>query len=127
MKILLVDDSKTMRSIQRGILTQLGFAQIQEASDGADALARVDNIRPDLILVDWNMPNMNGPAFVRAYRERGGQAAVVMVSAECERPRVVEAVKTGVDNFVAKPFTPDLLAQRIGETVSSRQAVAAAA
>lgn len=127
MKILLIDDSSTMRTIQRGVLAQMGYSSIEEAADGAEGLERADEFRPDLVLLDRNMPNLGGLGFVRAYRERGGSAAIVMVSAECERARVVEAFKAGVDNFVAKPFSPDLLAQRVEETLSRRAEAFAAA
>ena len=68
MKIMLVDDSKTMRSIQKGILTQMGHTDLVEACDGQDALSKVFAEKPDLILLDWNMPNMDGLSFLQAYR-----------------------------------------------------------
>ena len=118
MKVLLVDDSKTMRNIQRGILTQLGYQEIEEAVDGLDALSRVGAFDPDLLLVDWNMPNMDGLTFVKQYRESGKKAPIIMVTTEAEKMRVVEAIKAGVNNYVVKPFTPDVLAERIKETLT---------
>jgi len=117
MKVLLVDDSKTMRNIQKGILTQLGYDQLEEAADGLDALSKIGAFGPELLLVDWNMPNMDGLTFVKKYREQGGTSPIIMVTTEAEKSRVVEAIKAGVNNYVVKPFTPDVLSERIRETL----------
>ena len=118
MKILLVDDSKTMRNIQRGILSQMGYSEVEEACDGLDALSKVGSFAPDLLLVDWNMPNMDGISFVREYRGKGNTTPIIMVTTEAEKSRVIEAIKAGVNNYVVKPFTPDVLQQRIEETLA---------
>jgi two-component system chemotaxis response regulator CheY len=117
MRVLLVDDSKTMRNIQKGILAQLGYTDLQEACDGLDALSKVGAFDPQLLLVDWNMPNMDGLTFVKEYRARGKKAPIIMVTTEAEKARVVEAIKAGVNNYVVKPFTPESLGQRIKETL----------
>jgi two-component system chemotaxis response regulator CheY len=117
MKILLVDDSKTMRNVQKSVLSQLGYTDVVEAADGLDAITKVGAVKPDLILLDWNMPNMDGLTFVQKYRTQGGKALVVMVTTEAEKSRVIAAIKAGVNNYVIKPFTPELLGERIRETV----------
>lgn len=127
MKILLVDDSKTMRNIQKSVLTQLGYTTIEEACDGQDALSKVTAFQPELILLDWNMPNMDGLTFVKMYRQKNKTTPVIMVTTESEKARVIEAIKAGVNNYVIKPFTPDLLSQRINETLARRQQGAPAA
>ncbi|MEL6795601.1 MAG: response regulator [Planctomycetota bacterium] len=118
MKIMLIDDSKTMRNIQKSVLSQLGYTQIEEACDGQDALSKVGAFAPDLLLVDWNMPNMDGLTFVKRYRQTDRTTPIIMVTTESEKSRVIEAIKAGVNNYVVKPFTPDVLSQRISETVS---------
>ena len=122
MKILLVDDSKTMRNIQKSVLSQLGYTEIEEACDGQDALSKVGAFQPDLLLVDWNMPNMDGLSFIKVYRQQNKATPVIMVTTEAEKSRVIEAIKAGVNNYVVKPFTPDLLGQRIRETLEKMSA-----
>lgn len=124
MRIMLVDDSRTMRNIQRNILAQLGFTEVEEAGDGDDALKKVSAFNPDLLLVDWNMPNVDGITFVKRYRAAGGKAPVVMVTTEAEKARVIEAIKAGVNNYVVKPFTPESLQARIKETMAKTTAAA---
>jgi two-component system chemotaxis response regulator CheY len=125
MRILLVDDSKTMRNIQKAVLAQLGYTEVMEAQDGQDALSKAPAFRPELMLVDWNMPNMDGLTFVKAWRATNKATPIIMVTTEAEKSRVIEAIKAGVNNYVVKPFTPDLLSQRIQETLAKTPAAAA--
>ena len=118
MRILLIDDSKTMRNIQKSVLKQLGYTDLEEACDGQDALNKVDAFKPDLCLVDWNMPVMDGLTFVKNFRENDKTTPLIMVTTEAEKSRVIEAIKAGVNNYVVKPFTPDLLSERISETLA---------
>ncbi|MFG0258208.1 MAG: response regulator [Phycisphaerales bacterium JB043] len=122
MRIMLIDDSKTMRNIQKSILTQLGHETLEEAIDGQDALSKVGAFQPDLILCDWNMPNMDGITFVRTYRQTDKTTPIIMITTESERSRVIEAINAGVNNYVVKPFTPEILRQRIDETLSRNAA-----
>ena len=119
MRVLIVDDSKTIRRIQRGILEQIGFSQIEEACDGRDALAKVAEFQPELVLLDWNMPNLDGMGFLTEFRQRDATTPVIMVTTEAEKSRVVEAIRRGVNNYVVKPFTPDILKSRISETLAN--------
>lgn len=118
MRVMLVDDSKTIRRIQRSILEQLGHTEIEEACDGQDALTRVGSFQPELILLDWNMPNMDGLSFLKAFRQKNTATPVIMVTTEAEKGRVIEAIRAGVNNYVVKPFTPEILQKRIGETLA---------
>lgn len=121
MKILIVDDSPTIRSIQVAALKHLGFHEIAEAADGNEALHAIAKDRPDLLIVDWNMPGLDGIALVRKVRETDRTLPIIMCSSEADRPRVVEAIKAGVTDYIVKPFTPE----GIGEKV--RRALAKAA
>ncbi len=118
MRIMLIDDSKTMRNIQKSVLKQLGYTEIEEACDGQDALSKVAAFNPDLCLVDWNMPVMDGLTFVKTFRQKDKSTPLIMVTTEAEKSRVIEAIKAGVNNYVVKPFTPDLLSERITETLA---------
>lgn len=118
MKVMLIDDSKTMRNIQKSVLNQLGYTELEQACDGQDALNKVSAFGPDLILVDWNMPVMDGLTFVQKFRETNKTTPLIMVTTEAEKARVIQAIKAGVNNYVVKPFTPDMLGQRINETLA---------
>jgi len=122
MRIMLVDDSKTMRNIQKSVLAQLGHTEIEEACDGQDALNKVGAFAPELLLVDWNMPVMDGLTFIKTFRQTDRTTPIIMVTTEAEKSRVIEAIKAGVNNYVVKPFTPDLLSQRIQETLQKMAA-----
>ena len=122
MKIMLVDDSRTMRNIQRSALAEMGETNVVEACDGQDALSKVKGEAPDLIMLDWNIPNMDGLSFLKAFRAENKVTTVIMVTTEAEKTRVIEAIKNGVNNYIVKPFTPDLYRQRITETLAKRKA-----
>ncbi len=129
MKILLVDDSRTIRNIQKNVLAQLGFTDVIEAADGVEGLAMISDNKPDMVLVDWNMPNMDGITMVRKVREFDKATPLLMVTTEAEKSRVIEAIKAGVNNYVVKPFTAETLSEKIHQTLAKLkgQPVAAAA
>jgi two-component system chemotaxis response regulator CheY len=118
MRILLVDDSNTMRALQKTVLAQLGYQDVAEATGAQDALDTIETFKPDFVLVGSNLPSMDGLAFVRAYRLRDKSTPIMMVTTEAEKSRVLDAIRAGVNNYVVKPFTPDLLARRITETLA---------
>jgi len=115
MKILLVDDFSTMRRIIRNLLRQLGYANVVEADDGTTALAMLKEEEVDFVISDWNMPKMTGIELLKAVRddEKLKDIFFLMVTAEAEKERVVEAVKAGVNNYVVKPFTAETLKEKI--------------
>lgn len=126
MKILLVDDSRTIRNIQKNVLGQLGHKEIAEAADGVEALKAIAESKPDLVLIDWNMPNMDGITLVRKIRETDKALPLIMCTTEAEKSRVIEAIKAGVNNYVVKPFTAETLAEKINTTLAKLTAAAAA-
>ncbi len=127
MRILLVDDSRTIRNIQKNTLKTLGYDDVTEAADGLEALASIAKQRPDLMLVDWNMPNMDGITLIRKVRETDKALPIIMVTTEAEKTRVLEAVKAGVNNYVVKPFTAETLADKINQTMGRAKPAAATA
>jgi len=118
MKFLLVDDSRTMRNIWKKVLAGLENSEIVEAGDGLEGLNAIKENGPvDMMLVDWNMPNMDGLTMVKKVREADKTTPIIMVTTEAEKPRIIEAIKAGVNNYVVKPFTPDALLGKIDETL----------
>jgi two-component system, chemotaxis family, chemotaxis protein CheY len=118
MRVLLIDDSKTMRTIQKTVLAQMGHTDVHEASDGQEVLSKVGTIKPDLVLLDCNMPNMDGLTFVKMFRQMDKTTPMIMVTTETEKTRVMDAIRAGINNYVVKPFPPELLCRRINETLA---------
>ena len=114
-KILVVDDFKTMRKIIKNILTQLGFKNIIEADDGTTALELLKKQKVDLIISDWNMPKMNGLELLKSIRSDDNLKDIrfIMVTAEAQKESVIEAIKHGVNQYVVKPFTPETLKEKL--------------
>lgn len=115
MRALIIDDSRAMRRILRGIVEPLGF-QVSEAGNGKqglDQLNALDDV--ELVLVDWNMPEMNGLEFVQAVRADSSRQdlKLVMVTTETEPAKMARAMMAGVDEFVMKPFTQDILIDKL--------------
>lgn len=115
MQALVVDDSRTMRMILSMALKNLGF-EVTEASNGQEALERMrQQGKPDVALVDWNMPIMNGHDFVRAVRseEAYQQLPLLMVTTETEMEQVATALQAGANEYVMKPFTTEVLRDKL--------------
>ncbi|MFH1076859.1 MAG: response regulator [Pseudomonadota bacterium] len=113
-KILIVDDFATMRKIVRNILRQLGFTNILEADDGSTALEVLKNEKVDLIMCDWNMPKVSGLQLLKQVRADPNLKDIpfLMVTAEAQKSNIVEAVQSGVTNYVVKPFTAETIADK---------------
>jgi two-component system chemotaxis response regulator CheY len=114
MRFLIVDDSATMRRIIANSLGKLGYADVVQAEDGVDALAKFD-ASISVVITDWNMPRMSGAELAAALRARpDGQAVpILMVTARSERDDLVEALSRGVNNYIVKPFTPQVLKEKL--------------
>jgi two-component system, chemotaxis family, chemotaxis protein CheY len=115
MKILTVDDFSTMRRIIRNMLRQLGYTNVVEAEDGAEALSLLQREKVDFVISDWNMPHMSGLDLLKAIRADDNlkPLPVLLVTAEALKENVVEALKAGVNNYVIKPFTAETLKEKI--------------
>ncbi len=115
MKVLIVDDFSTMRRIVKNILKQIGYSDIEEAEDGNTALARLRQGGFGLVVSDWNMPNMTGLDLLKAIRADNDLSSVpvLMVTAEAKKENVLDAIQAGVNNYVVKPFTADVLKEKI--------------
>ena len=111
---LVVDDSRVMRKVARRILEDLGF-EVAEAGDGSEALTWVRGAMPDVILLDWNMPVMNGLEFLRRLRaEPGGTTPrVIFCSAENHLDRIRQALDEGACEYIMKPFDGDIVASKL--------------
>jgi two-component system, chemotaxis family, chemotaxis protein CheY len=120
MKILLVDDSKMMRTIQKTTLKGLGNVEFAEADDGQDALTIIGSTVGgfNLILVDWNMPNMDGLTLITRIRATDKKTPLIMVTTEAEKSRVMEALKAGANNYVIKPFKGEMLLDKVVKTLA---------
>ena len=115
MKILVVDDFSTMRRIIKNLLRELGFNNTSEADDGNTALPMLQTGSFDFLVTDWNMPGMTGIDLLRAVRadEKLAHIPVLMVTAEQKREQIIEAAKAGVNGYIVKPFTAQILKEKL--------------
>lgn len=115
MKIMVVDDFSTMRRIVKNVLKQLGYENIEEAEDGAQALAKLKNGGYEFMVSDWNMPNMDGLDLLKAVRADAALRGlpILMVTAEAEKEKVVTAIQAGVNNYIVKPFTAEVFKEKM--------------
>ena len=114
-KILTADDAAFMRKVIKDTLTKAGYTEIYEAEDGAIAVEKYNEIKPDLVLMDITMPNMDGLEALKAIRASDPGANVVMCSAMGQETMVIDAIRSGAKDFIVKPFKPD----RVLKTVTS--------
>lgn len=119
-KILIVDDIFTMRQIIRKILEDLGFLNVREADDGDTALPILDDEEFGLVISDWNMKRMQGIDLLRNIRsnEKTKHIPVMLVTAEIKKSQVIEAINAGANGYIAKPFTPETLRDKLNEMMA---------
>ncbi|MDR3073525.1 MAG: chemotaxis response regulator CheY [Deltaproteobacteria bacterium] len=115
MRVLVVDDFSTMRRIIKNILRQIGFTNVVEADDGTTAWDVLNKDKIEFIISDWNMPQMTGIELLRKVRgsEEFGDLPFLMVTAEAQQENIIEAVQAKVSNYIVKPFTADVMKQKI--------------
>lgn len=115
MKVLVVDDFATMRKIIKNVLKQISIEDVIEAENGKHALTVLAGDTVDLIISDWIMPEMTGIEFLKACKNDDNIKKIpfIMVTAEAQKDNIMEAIKSGVDNYIVKPFTPDKLREAI--------------
>lgn len=118
MKVLLVDDSGVIRTIQRHCLAKAGINEICEASDGVKALEMFMDQKFDLVMTDWNMPEMDGLELLIEIRKVNQEIPVIMVTSESEKEMVVKAVQAGASEYIVKPFTPEMIQEKIEKWTS---------
>lgn len=116
-KILFVEDSPTMRRIIANSLKKLGINDLSEAENGVDALEKIQKNQFDLILTDWNMPEMNGQELVEHVRKMDNyqNVPILMITTRGMEDDVMTAIKSGVNGYMVKPFTPELLKKKMIE------------
>ena len=121
MDVLVVDDFATMRRILKNILRQIGFTNISEADDGKSALNMLKKQKFDLILCDWNMPEMPGIELLKQVRADDGLKDIpfVMITAEAKKENILAAVQAGVNNYVVKPFTAETISEKLEKVFGS--------
>jgi two-component system chemotaxis response regulator CheY len=113
-KILIVDDAAFMRMMVKDTLAKGGYTDVCEACDGVQAVEKYKEVKPELVLMDITMPNMDGLEALKAIKAHDPSAVVVMCSAMGQETMVIDAIKSGAKDFIVKPFKPD----RILDTVS---------
>ena len=114
---LVVDDFNTMRRIVRNLLKELGYTNVEEAEDGADALHKLQAGTFDFVITDWNMPNMDGLELLHRIRadEKLSDMPVLMVTAEAKKENIIAAAQAGASGYVVKPFTAAILEEKLNK------------
>jgi two-component system chemotaxis response regulator CheY len=122
LKFLVVDDSVTMRRIVVNTLKNLGYDEIVEAEDGKDAFEKLQSTPGiNFVITDWNMPNMTGLELTQAIRgdERFSDLPILMVTTRGVKEDIIQALKARVNNYVIKPFTPQVLQEKINQVLET--------
>jgi two-component system chemotaxis response regulator CheY len=121
MRFLVVDDSSTMRRIIINTLNKLGYQEVLEAANGREGIDRLAGADVDLIITDWNMPEMNGIDFIRALRttDKSKDTPILMVTTNAAKDDIVEALRAGVNNYIVKPFNAATLKTKLTSVIGS--------
>ncbi len=119
-KILVVDDSSTMRRILRTTLMRIGYSDVTEAADGAEALLKCRGAQFDIVLTDWNMPEVDGLELTIKLRQKDNykRVPIMMVTTEGGKQDVVDALMQGVTSYIVKPFTADVLKEKMSDLLA---------
>ena len=112
-RVLVADDSGTMRKIIIRSLNAVGIRDVTEACDGQDALDKFNVDSFDLVLTDWNMPNKTGLELIQGIRATGSRVPILMITTEAEKRRVMDAIQAGVTDYLVKPFDSDVLRAKL--------------
>lgn len=124
--VLIVDDNQFMRKVVRGLLLGIGVKALYEAEDGIAGLEIVRTLSPDVVILDWEMPLLNGPEFIRIVRSPGvfpiPDLPIIMLTGYRERWRVLEAARLGVNEFLCKPVSHNALHERLLSIVANPRA-----
>jgi two-component system chemotaxis response regulator CheY len=120
-KFLVVDDYLSMRRMVKSVLKDLGYSNVTEADDGSTALPLLRDGEFDFLITDWNMPGMPGLELLKAVRAnaRLAKLPVLMVTAEAKREQIVEAVQAGVNGYIIKPFTAEVLKEKLAKILNT--------
>ena len=124
---LVVDDFSTMRRIVSGLLRQCGASRILEAEDGVQALRIIESKPVDFVISDWNMPNMTGLDLLKTLRAhpKFSRMPVLLITAEGKKENIVEAAQAGADGYIVKPFTQDVLQEKLTRILSKHSLLSA--
>lgn len=116
-RVLIIDDEHYSRKVLRALLTTLGVTDIHEATDGASGIDAILTTTPDIVLVDWTMPGLDGPGFLRRVRAPDTfplpNVPIIMITAHGEKSKVMEAMRLGIHEFLLKPVSGQALAARL--------------
>jgi two-component system, chemotaxis family, chemotaxis protein CheY len=112
-RILIVDDAAFMRMMIKDILTKNGFEVVGEAADGAQAVEKYNELKPDRVTMDITMPEMDGIAALKSIKEKDPGAVIIMCSAMGQQAMVIDAIQAGAKDFIVKPFQADRVVEAI--------------